>query len=381
MRSPRTGPPWIGFDARKARDFGIGSYIRELVRALARTPDAARYRFRLFGRAEDRELFSSLPGNFHFSEEGARGYSAAELTGMPMRVRRHRLDLFHATHYVLPPLLGCPAVVTVHDIIHLLYPQFLPGPAARLYARAMIARSLRKARRVIAVSRQTRDDLLARFRVPESRIEVVYNGVSSRFRPDLPEAEISRVRAAHGLPGEYALFVGGEKPHKNLANLVRAFARAPREGALPVALVLAGPMSKESRARTEALAASLALGDRVRVLGAVAEEDLPALYAGARFLVHPALYEGFGLPVVEAMACGTPVLTSSTSALREIADEAAYLVDPLDVEAIAHGIWLLASDAGTRLLLRERGLLRARQFSWETAAERTLRIYEEAMRT
>lgn len=380
MSLPRPGPPWIGLDARKARDFGIGAYIRELVQALSRQPNSGRYRFRLFGRAGDRELFSGLPENFHFSEESARGYSVAELTRMPMRVRKHRLALFHATHYVLPPLLGCPAVVTVHDVIHLLYPQFLPNPAARLYARAMISRSVRKARRVIAVSRNTREDLMSRFRVPEGRIEVVYNGVSPRFRPDLPEGEIARVRSAHGLPGDYALFVGGEKPHKNLGNLLRAFARAPREGALPVALVLAGPMSKESRGRTEALAASLALGERVRVLGTVAEDDLPALYAGARFLVHPALYEGFGLPVVEAMACGTPVLTSATSALREIAGEAAYLVDPLDVEAIAHGIWLLASDAGTRLLLRERGLRRAREFSWETAAERTLRIYEEAMR-
>ncbi len=367
-------------DARKARDFGIGVYIRELVAALSRHPRAGEYRFRLFGREEDRELFSGLPGNFSFHPESARGYSVAELTGMPRRVRRHRLDLFHATHYVLPPLLGCPAVVTVHDLIHLLYPQFLPNRAARLYARAMIGRSLRAARRVIAVSRNTRDDLMARFRVPGSRIVVVYNGVSARFRPDLPEAEIARVRAAHALPGDYALFVGGGRPHKNADNVLRAFARASSDGALPVSLLLAGPMKAEARSRLEALAASLALGTRARILGVVPEEDLPALYAGARFLLHPALYEGFGLPVLEAMAAGAPVLTSSTSALGEIAGDAAYLVDPLDVEAIARGIALLAGDAGARSQLRERGLRRAKEFSWETTADRTLGVYEEALR-
>jgi glycosyltransferase involved in cell wall biosynthesis len=377
MNRPQ-GPPAIGVDARKARDFGIGVYIRELVGAMARNPRSQRHRFVLFARREDRGLFAELPENFSVAEENARGYSLAELTRMPARVRRHRLKLFHATHYVLPPMLGAPAVVTIHDIIHLLYPQFLPGRAARLYARRMISRSLHRARRVIAVSANTRDDLMSRFRVPGSRIEVVPNGVSRRFRADLPHGEADRVASLHGLPRPYALFVGGEKPHKNLPNVIRAFAQAAHGGPSRLKLVVAGPRS-EPRARTEELVASLGLGDSVLLLGPVAEEELPGLYAGALFLLHPALYEGFGLPAVEAMACGTPVLTSSTSALRETAGEAAYRVDPLDVGAIAQGIRILASDAGVRSRLRELGLERAKQFSWEKAADRTLEIYEEAL--
>lgn len=371
--------PTIGLDARKARDFGIGVYIRELVGALAAEPGAARYRFVLFARAPDRSLFGGLPENFSVIEENAPGYSLAELTLLPIRVRRRHLQLFHATHYVLPPFLGARAVVTIHDIIHLLYPQFLPNRLGYLYARFMIGRSLARARRIITVSENTRQDLIRYFGVPGSRIAVVYNGVSRRFRPDVSAGEIARVAAAHGLPRSYALFVGGEKPHKNLTNVIRAFHQASRTGPLGVSLVLAGPMTGQ-RARAQALIDSLGLGDAVSLLGVVPEDDLPGLYAGARFFLHPTLHEGFGLPVVEAMACGTPVLTSSTSALKEIAGSAAYLVDPLDVEAIAHGIWMLDADEGARRHFRELGLGRARDFSWEKAGRRTLEIYEEALR-
>ncbi len=371
--------PLIGFDARKVRDFGIGTYIRQLLEAIARRPEGAGYRFRVYRKAADRDLFAELPERFEMVSEESAGYSIAELTRLPWRLWRDRLDLFHATHYVLPPLPRGRAVVTIHDIIHLLYPQFLPSRAAHLYARAMIRRALRRADRIITVSYNSKRDLVDYFSVPPSRIEVIYNGVSPRFRPDVPAEERERVARRHGLPSPYLLFLGGEKPHKNLQGVVRAFAEARRRAELPHALALAGPPPRNP-ARLEALISALDLSGRVFRPGLVAEEDLPGLVAGADVLLYPTLYEGFGLPVVEAMACGTPVLTSATSALQEIAGGYAYLVDPMDIDAIARGIVALATDEKTRTDFRELGKKRALDFSWDKAAEKTLEVYRAALR-
>jgi len=269
-------------------------------------------------------------------------------------------------------------VVTIHDIIHLLYPQFLPSRAAHFYARFMIRRALSRADRIITVSYNSKRDLVDYFDVPSARIEVIYNGVSTRFHPDVPAAERARVAAKHGLPVPYLLFLGGEKPHKNLQGVVRAFAEALRRAPLPHVLVLAGPPPR-NQLRLEALVAALDLKPRVFLPGLVEEEDLPGLVAGADVLLYPTLYEGFGLPVVEAMACGTPVLTSSNSALQEIAGGYAYLVDPMDVDAIARGIVALATDEKVRADFRELGKKRALDFSWDKAAERTLEVYRAVL--
>jgi len=374
----RPSQPLIGIDARKIRDFGIGTYIRQLLEAMARRPESADYRFRVYLRQGDRELLSGLPERFETVSEDSPGYSVAELTRFAWRLWRDRLDLFHATHYVLPPLLRGRAVVTIHDIIHLLYPQFLPSRAAHFYARFMIRRALSRADRIITVSYNSKRDLVDYFDVPSTRIEVIYNGVSPRFHPDVPAAERARVAAKHGLPVPYLLFLGGEKPHKNLQGVVRAFAEALRRAPLPHFLVLAGPPPR-NQLRLEALVAALDLKPRVFLPGLVEEEDLPGLVAGADVLLYPTLYEGFGLPVVEAMACGTPVLTSSNSALQEIAGGYAYLVDPMDVDAIARGIVALATDEKVRADFRELGKKRALDFSWDKAAERTLEVYRAAL--
>jgi len=375
MNDPR---PAIGIDARKLKDFGIGSYIRNLLEAVARRPEAQRYRFRVYARLADREWMPDLPENFEIVEEDSPGYSLAELTRFAIRLFRDRLDLFHATHYVLPPLRS-RAIVTIHDIIHLLYPQFLPNRVALVYARVMIRRALARADRIITVSYNSKRDLVDYFGITPSRVDVIYNGVSSRFRPNVPFEERARVARKYGLRPPYLLFLGGEKPHKNVQNVVRAFAEARRDRPdLPHLLALAGPMPKNS-ARIDALIAALDVGAAIARPGLIEEDDLPGLFAGADVLLYPTLYEGFGLPVVEAMACGTPVLTSSTSALQEIAGGYAYLVDPLDVDAIARGIVALATDPKVRADFVELGKKRALDFSWDKAAERTLEVYGEAL--
>jgi alpha-1,3-rhamnosyl/mannosyltransferase len=371
--------PLVGIDARKLKDFGIGSYIRNLLEALARRPESLAYRFRVFARAADRDALPELPPHFDVASEEAPGYSLAELTGFAWRLWRHRLDLFHATHYVLPPLPRGRAVVTIHDIIHLLYPQFLPNRAAHLYARVMIRRALKRADRIITVSQSSRRDLVDYFGVASPRIEVIYNGVSRRFRPGVPEEERRRVADKYGLPSPYLLFLGSERPHKNARNVVRAFAEARRRAALPHALVLAGPLPS-NQGRVEALIAALDLESAVCRTGVVDDQDMPGLFAGADAFLYPTLYEGFGLPVVEAMACGVPALTSSTSALQEVAGGHALLVDPMDVDAIAAGIVTLATDAGKRAELAKLGLARAADFSWDKAAEATLGVYAAVLR-
>lgn len=374
----RRARPRVGIDARKLTDFGIGSYVRNLVESIARRPEAQAYAFRIYVRGEDRAALPDLPENFTVVEEDSPGYSISELTRFAWRLLRDRLDLFHATHYVIPPLARARAVVTIHDIIHVLYPQFLPNRAALIYARVMIRRALKRADRILTVSYNSKRDLVDYFGIPPARIDVVYNGVASRFRADVPRAERDRVAARYGLPRPYLLFLGGEKPHKNVRNVIRAFAEARRERALPHCLVLAGPMPR-NRNRVEALISALELDGCVHRPGIVPEEDLPGLYAGADAFLYPTLYEGFGLPVIEAMACGVPVLTSSTSALQEVAGGYAYLVDPMDVSAIARGIVTLATDPARRAEFAELGRRRARDFSWDRAAEQTLKIYAEAL--
>ncbi len=370
--------PRVGIDARKLTDYGIGSYVRNLVESIARRPEARAYDFRIYVRGEDRAALPELPGNFTVVEEDSPGYSISELTRFAWRLLRDRLDLFHATHYVIPPLARARAVVTIHDIIHVLYPQFLPNRAALIYARVMIRRALKRADRILTVSYNSKRDLVDYFGIPPARIDVVYNGVASQFRADVPRAERDRVAARYGLPRPYLLFLGGEKPHKNVRNVIRAFAEARRERALPHALVLAGPMPR-NRNRVEALISALELDSCVHRPGIVPEEDLPGLYSGADAFLYPTLYEGFGLPVIEAMACGVPVLTSSTSALQEVAGGYAYLVDPIDVSAIARGIVALATDPARRAEFADLGRRRARDFSWDRAAEQTLKIYAEAL--
>jgi glycosyltransferase involved in cell wall biosynthesis len=370
--------PLIGVDARKLRDFGIGTYIRHLLEAIGRREESRRYRFRIYVRKADHDVLTATPDHFEIVTEDSPGYSLSELTRFAWRLWRDRLDLFHATHYVLPPLWKSRAVVTIHDIIHVLYPQFLPSRGAHLYARLMIRRSLDRADRIITVSYNSKRDLTDYFRVPSRRIEVIYNGVSPLFRPDVSAEQREQVALKYQLPSPYLLFLGGEKPHKNVQNVLRAFAQARRKRDLPHALVLAGPMPK-NRARLDALISALDIQASVFETGVVEEQDLPGLYAGADAFLYPTLYEGFGLPVVEAMACGTPVLTSSTSALQEIAGGYAYLVDPMDVDAITGGIVVLTTDPKVREDFRELGRKRALDFNWDKAAEKTLEVYAAAL--
>ncbi len=371
-------PYTIGIDARKIQDFGIGTYVRNLIRSLAAID--AENRYILLAKPGDREGLLDLPPNFQLAMEKSPVYSVRELFSLSWQIYRRKLDLYHSTHYVLPAWVSSKVVVTIHDIIHLLYPEFLPSNFAFLYAQRMIRRSLTRGDRIISVSQNTRNDLMQHFDVDARKMQVIHNGVEDSFRKRLPPEELQRWLRDLGIAQPYLLFVGNPaKPHKNLDTLVQAYARARRMAQFDAPLLCVG--SREgSEFKIRQRAEYLGIGDKVRLVGHVAPEALPAIYQGATLFLYPTLYEGFGLPVIEAMASGVAVITSNTSALKEIAEGYALLVDPLDLDGMAKAIAHLMGNPERRAAFAERGQRRAGDFRWDETARKTLGIYLSVIR-
>ena len=356
----------VGVDVRKLRDGGIGVYIRETLCALARL-DAA-IEIVAFGDPADR---TALPSSVEWVEARAGKYSIGEHLVLARAAHAARIDLFHAPHYVLPFLLRRPAVVTVHDLIHVLLPR---TPLHAVYARAMIGSACRRAARVIVVSEKTAADLRERFPAAAGKVRVIPNGVSPAFRP-APRADVERVLGELGVEAPYVLFVSNRLPHKNVETALRAFAglAEPRPR-----LVLCGA-GYEPASPMWRLADELGIRRDVHAVGALETEGLVALYSGAAALVSTSLYEGFGLPVLEAMACGVPVLAPDTGAVPEVAGDAALLVAPRRVDRVRDGLYRILNDEALREQLIARGFERARRHSWETAARQTIQVYREIL--
>jgi glycosyltransferase involved in cell wall biosynthesis len=285
-----------------------------------------------------------------------------------------RADVYHAPDFIPPFLRRFPTVVTVHDLAFLRMPELLTPESRRYYGQ--IHRAVRHADRIIAVSDRTRRDLVELVGAPAGRIDVVYEAADSRYGP-VGDGLVAAARRRFGLDRDYLLFVGTREPRKNLGRLLAAYAWLVARRHDAPELVIAGRkgwLADDLEARAE----ELGLAGRVRWLGGVDPEALPGLYAGALAFVFPSLYEGFGLPVLEAMACGTPVVASTGGALPEIAADAALLVDPLDVEALGSTMARVVAEPALRIELRERGRARACCFSWQLAAEQTLDVYQRA---
>ena len=367
----------IGIDARKLHDFGIGTYIRNLLRQLARLDRETE--FTVLCRPEDREALSTLGENFRPVPETAGNYSIAEQVRVPLALRREGVTLFHAPHYVLPPLVSCRSVVTIHDCIHLMFPQYLPNRMALAYARASIALAARRATRVMTVSESSKRDILRFVDTEPDKIDVIYNAYDERFGVEPREEDVVRVRERFQLHDEFVLYAGNVKPHKNLERLIQAFHLVRQRGLDHLKLVIIGDEVSKYAALRRAVHKHQ-LHKYVRFFGYVPEETLAVMSRLAGVFVFPSLYEGFGLPPLEAMASGTPVVTSNVSSLPEVAGDAALLVDPYDAGAIADGIFTVLSDERTRCTLRHKGLERARQFSWETSVARVREIYREVGR-
>lgn len=351
------------------RRTGVSRYVESLLTHLAAEAGEDEL-IAYVGKAVDRKLtgieLCRAPG----SVQRPPLRIAWELAALPLLARRHRLDLFHGTVNVLPAGLHCPAVVTIHDLAFLRYPEQVAKKRFH-YLAQMVGRSARRADAVIVPSSATGEDVAELLKVRPERITVVPLGVSERFRP-AKMAEIERVRGSCGLKRPFVLAVGTIEPRKNLARLVEAMAMHGSE--IEEDLVLAGPTGWLTEEIERSIAES-GLGDRIKRPGYIEDHDLPPLYSAASVVVMPSLYEGFGLPVLEAMACGAVVVTSNLTSLPEVAGDAAILVDPLSVDSIADGIRTAITDAGTRARLGKAARLQASKFTWSRTARETMAVY------
>ena len=292
----------------------------------------------------------------------------------PVECTRRRLDVFHSTAYALPFLLPTRSVVTIHDLSFLLMPQALKRWNAS-YLAAMTRRAARQADRVICVSESTRRDVVRLLGIPEAKTRVVYHGIEPEFRP-LSDAEVAAFRTRHGLPEQFALYLGTLEPRKNLPNLLHAYARARREHGVSTPLVLGGGKGWGYEVIFR-LVEDLGLGDAVRFPGYLPLAELPLWYNAASLFAYPSRYEGFGMPALEAMASGTPVLTTDSSSLPEVVGDAALRVAPDDVAGMSEALGRALGDEALRRDLRERGLRQAARFTWESAARQTVDVYRE----
>jgi len=369
------GPVRIGIDARKLHDFGIGTYIRNLVRHLARIDRDTEYV--LICREDDRAPLAALGENFRPVTDTSPTYSVSEQVTIPLALRRAGVTLFHAPHYVLPPLVRCRSVVTIHDCIHLMFPQYLPSKLALAYARTSIRLAAKRATRVLTVSESSKRDILRFVDAPAAKIDVIYNAYDERFGVEPCEEDVVRVRERYQLHDEFVLYAGNVKPHKNLERLIEAFHLVRKRGLDHLKLVLIGDEISRYAALRRAVHQHQ-LHKYVRFLGYMEETTLAVMYRLAGVFVFPSLYEGFGLPPLEAMASGTPVVTSNLSSLPEVTGDAAVLIDPYDPAAIADGIHRVLTDETLRRDLRRKGLARAQQFSWEQSVRRVREIYQAA---
>jgi glycosyltransferase involved in cell wall biosynthesis len=366
----------VGFMARSVRPgaTGVGRYAANLVASLAEvmpphslavflTRDAPRR-----WQAPMREIRAPFPT----PNEYARAFW--EQTVVPATVTALGLDVYHSPNYILPLGLTCPAVVTIHDLTF--RQRAVHRMTSHLYLSVMTGLALRQAAAIVAVSDHTRRAIERQYPRTAGRVGVIYEGVDPALEPPSPAA-LAEFRERLGLTRPYVLFVGSQEPRKNLPRLVRAFERAMAETGLPHRLVLVGPRGWKTDPLETAIATS-PLRDRIDRVGYVPDSDLACWYAAADLFVYPSLDEGFGLPPLEAMACGAPVLTSNVSALPEVVGDAALTVDPRDTAALATAMERALTEPTLADRLREAGPRRAHQFSWLDTALAYQTVYHHA---
>jgi glycosyltransferase involved in cell wall biosynthesis len=363
----------IGFDARTIDGSGIGTYSRNLllhfadadVEVVVFSPDSKRELVPVSDR------FTLVSTNIDPTARSGRAVFARIAEGAG-------IDLLHVPSHMAPTPLNLPLVATIHDVIPLIFPKTIRNPIARVRYRHQLDRTLSLARCLITVSRISQSALSAYAGVEPSRVRVIYNGVSRQFRPVENPQTLEAVRHRYGLPARYALWIGEFRPNKNLQFLVRAWREVLELLDQPLMLVLAGAQTEDFRLIQREVD-KVGLSRFVVLPGFIRDADLSAVYSAATVFVFPSLYEGFGLPPLEAMACGTPSVVSNSSSLPEVTGRAAMMFNPTSVEQCAECVVRVVQDPELYGKLRREGLRQSALFSWERAAAETLDAYRAVL--
>jgi glycosyltransferase involved in cell wall biosynthesis len=354
----------VGIDVRssRGRKTGIGFYVHNLVDGLQ---EHGGLQVSLYGLKGDSDL--NTPQRMFW-----------ENFTLPSEIRKNELDIFHFPGFAGAMTKGkYKKVTTVHDLIGMIYPENL-GKASRFYWQKWLPACVRNSDMTIAISEKTRSDMVRLLGIPEEKIKVIYEAAAENFVPVKDGAEFERVRERYSLPGNFMLNVGTVEPRKNLPLLLEAFSGYLDRSGSELELVISGKKDW-GYDRVIAKIEELGLGSKVKFTDYVEDRDMAALYSLAKFFVFPSLYEGFGLPVLEAMACGRPVICSNSSSLPEVAGEAAVLVDPSDVKEMERAIERFDIDARAREDFSSRAALQAAKFSWKKTADKTVDAYKEVL--
>jgi glycosyltransferase involved in cell wall biosynthesis len=371
----------VAIDIRRMTEFGVGTYIRNVVRTLARLDRDSDYF--LIGSQDRVAECGALPPNFHAVELDGGDDTLKGNLDFRATVRRLGCDLVHVPHlFWIPRGLSCPYVLTVHDLLEHMYGSRDLSSLRRSLHFHMTRRVLRKAARVIAVSQFTKSEIEKLLAIPDARIEVVYNAIDERFlhgHASAADRELIANRYLVNYP--FLLYAGAIRPHKNVVRIIEAFSalksELEKEQLYPdLKLIIIGDdLSSHPRLRRTVVRSGVQ--NDVRFLGFVPIEVLRIFYDVAKIFVFPSLYEGFGLPPLEAMAHGTPVVTSNTSSLPEVAGNAALLVNPENVFEIRRGLQRVLLDTALRAQMKQRGYEQAQRFSWTASVSRILEIYRQ----
>ncbi len=368
----------IAFNAQllSAPRFGIWTYVFNLLKGLHELDIANDYT--VFSSSDKTDIFKNRFNVVRSSFDTSAPYTRIlwEHLAMPFILNRDNIDIFHNPDHVLPILpVKAKKIITVHDLSFYKFPGTFPF-MKRNYKRALTPRSVCLADKIIAVSSSTKDDLVELFGIDRKKIEVVHIGVSKEFMKIEDIDVLERSREVLGLPEKFILYLGTIEKRKNLERLIDAFVLASRRGGFPHKLVIAGKKGWLYEGLLKKIDDN-GLKDDIIFVSDIKQSDLPILYNLAELFVYPSIYEGFGLPVIEAMACGTPVITSNTSSLPEVAGDAAALIDPYNIEEIAHNISEILHDEERRKKMSEMGIERAGSFTWERCARNTMEVYKK----
>jgi glycosyltransferase involved in cell wall biosynthesis len=351
---------------------GIGAYTEKLLLGLGKNTNGVELHAitRQADAARVKELCSGV------TVVDVPIYTATEQVLIPRAARRY--DLLHVPHFNIPVLYGRPLMVSIMDVIHLRSPKYRNSLSSFLYAWPMLSAAARRADHIVTVSNYSKTQIMETLGAPESKISVIHCGVGAQFRRDTGEEGSRSAAEALGISRPYLLYVGNLKPHKNVVTLLRAFAHLRNDGNIPHSLLIVGDDARWKQSVVEECE-RLGILDSTVFAPFVSAASFPKIYAGADLLVMPSTIEGFGLPVIEAMACGTPVLSSNAASLPEVGGDAALYFDPMSHEELALQVLRILQSSDLRDSLRELGLQRVKKFSWQESNRKHMEIYSQLL--